>query len=231
MTDASSRRGFDGFRRAAARVAGGAIRIFARLLTAVRAEWRGSQPVHHPRIYFANHNSHGDFILIWTVLPTALAKRCRPVAGLDYWAQGRLRSFIGSDVFNTVLIDRTRDARSDDPVGVMAKALDQGHSLILFPEGTRNLTDEPLLPFKSGLYHLAHSRPEVELIPVWIDNLNRVLPKGEIIPVPIMCKVVFGAPLQLTPGEDKAEFLCRARGVLLALRETPEAHAGEKGTS
>lgn len=192
--------------------------MLARFVTAVQPFWVGLDPrQRRQRIYFANHASHGDFILIWSVLPPWLRDQTRPVAGVDYWGGGGIRSFIGSDVFGALLIDRTRGTDSN-PVAQMAAALDQGASLILFPEGTRNLTDQPLLPFKSGLYHLANARPEIELVPVWIDNLNRVLPKGSFIPVPLMCRAIFGAPLYLDPAEDKSAFLDRARRALLALR-------------
>lgn len=202
----------------AADLTGSAIRIFARAITAVHAEWRGVEPLGGQRIYYANHASHGDFILIWAVLPDRQRRRIRPVAGADYWGRAGLRRFIGADVFNAVLIDRDRTSRDSDPVARMAEALDGGDSLILFPEGTRNLTDDILLPFKSGLYHLATQRPDIDLVPVWIENLNRVMPKGEIIPVPIMCKTIFGAPLRLEPSESKDAFLIRARDALLALR-------------
>ncbi|AGT11392.1 phospholipid/glycerol acyltransferase (plasmid) [Paracoccus aminophilus JCM 7686] len=202
-------------------MASGAIRIFARLITAVQPEWRGVDPLGPQRIYFANHNSHGDFILIWSVLPHQMRNRTRPVAGVDYWGGRGLRAFIGRDVINAVLIEREREGRQGDPVETMAGALDDGASLILFPEGTRNLTDEVLLPFKSGLFHLASARPNIDLVPVWIENLNRVMPKGEFIPVPLMCKTVFGAPLRLQPGESKTDFLTRTREALLALRPKP----------
>ncbi len=114
-------------------------------------------------------------------------------------------------MFRAVLIDRNPTTRQDDPIALMAGALDAGTSLILFPEGTRNTTDERLLPFKSGLYHLAGARPQVELVPVWIENLNRVMPKGEFVPIPLLCTVTFGAPLRLQAGEDKAAFLERAQ--------------------
>ncbi|MEH6776342.1 MAG: lysophospholipid acyltransferase family protein, partial [Cereibacter changlensis] len=169
------------------------------------------------RVYFANHASHGDFVLIWTVLPPRLRQVTRPVAGADYWLASRLRRFIGREVFDAVLIDRNPATRSADPVTEMALALDAGASLIVFPEGTRNMTEAPLLPFKSGLYHLAKARPGVDLVPVWIDNLNRVMPKGGIIPIPLICTVTFGAPLHLEPEEPKQAFLDRAQAALLAL--------------
>ena len=202
-------------------VIAGAITLFARFLTAVRAEWTGHPPDNRPRIFFANHASHGDFVLVWAVLPAALRSRTRPVAGAEYWRKDALRRFIGERVFNAVLVSREAAGRRDsDPVARFAEALDAGASLILFPEGTRNTGSVPLLPFKSGLYHLARARPEVELVPVWIDNLNRVLPKGEIVPVPLLCTVTFGAPLALQPGEGSVPFRERSRAALLALAPT-----------
>jgi 1-acyl-sn-glycerol-3-phosphate acyltransferase len=194
-----------------------AITAFARLWTGVRPDWRGCLPESRQRIYFANHASHGDFVLIWSVLPKDLRDRTRPVAGADYWRKSRLKEFLGAEVFRAVLIERQAEARTEDPIGQMAAALDAGDSLILFPEGTRNMTEEPLLPFKSGLYNLALARPGVELIPTWIDNLSRVLPKGEFLPLPLLCSVAFGAPLTLGEGEDRKLFLVRARMSLLEL--------------
>jgi len=202
----------------AARVTGLAISTFARFMTAPRAIWQGIEPVPHQRVYFANHSSNGDFVLLWTALPTPLRRQTRPVAALDYWLTSPLRAFIGREVFNAVLIDRRPEARTEDPVAQMVSALDQGSSLIIFPEGQRNSTEATLLPFKSGLYHLAKARPGVDLVPVWIANLNRVMPKGEIIPVPLICTLTFGAPLHLAEDETKVAFLARATQALLALK-------------
>ena len=202
----------------AARVTGLAISTFARFMTAPRALWQGIEPVPHQRVYFANHTSNGDFVLLWTALPTALRRQTRPVAALDYWLASPLRAFIGREVFNAVLIDRRPEARTEDPVGQMAAALDQGSSLIIFPEGQRNSSDATLLPFKSGLYHLGKARPQVDLVPVWIANLNRVMPKGEVIPIPLICTLTFGAPIHVDPDETKDAFLARATVALLALK-------------
>ncbi|NJS38764.1 MAG: 1-acyl-sn-glycerol-3-phosphate acyltransferase [Rhodobacteraceae bacterium] len=205
------------FRSLAASLTGQAISVFARFMTAPRAIWQGIEPVPRQRVYFANHSSNGDFVLLWTVLPPGLRRQTRPVAALDYWLKSPLRAFIGREVFNAVLIDRRPEARVADPVAQMVEALDQHASLILFPEGQRNSSDAALLPFKSGLYHLAKSRPEVDLVPVWIANLNKVMPKGEIIPVPLICTLTFGAPLHLSADEAKDAFLARASAALLAL--------------
>lgn len=211
-----------GARSFAARVVGEAISLFARFITAPRAIWQGMAPVPGQRVYFANHSSNGDFVLIWTVLPAPLRRQTRPVAALDYWLTSPLRAFIGRDVFNAVLIDRRPEARTTDPVEQMVEALDHGSSLIIFPEGKRNSSDDRLLAFKSGLYHLACRRPAVDLVPVWIANLNKVMPKGEIIPVPLICTLTFGAPLHLLPDEPKDAFLARASTALIALSHEPK---------
>lgn len=192
------------------------ITSLARTVTGARSLWMGCAPVPVQRIYFANHSSHGDFVLLWASLPRNLRLLTRPVAGSDYWNKSVLRRYIITRVFNGVLIDRNRKDSVDNPLQPMLTALENGDSLIIFPEGTRNL-EEGLLAFKSGMYHLAKSYPQVELIPVWIANLNRVMPKGRTLPLPLLCTLRFGAPLRLACDEDKVQFLARARDALLAL--------------
>ena len=210
----------------AARLTAAAIVGFAQVVTGVRALWRGGAPQALPTVYFANHTSHGDFVLLWAALPADLRSHTRPVAAADYWQGSALRRFIGAQVFRALLIDRQARTDAPDPVQSMADSLHAGDSLILFPEGTRNTGDEVLLPLKSGLYHLARRCPEIRLVPVWIENLKRVLPKGALLPVPLACSVAFGAPLVLQPDESRADFLERARSALLQLRgDTDEGGA------
>jgi len=186
-----------------------------RLVTGAQARWAGCAPVPVQRIYFGNHNSHADFALIWSSLPDALRRVTRPVAGADYWESNRLRRYIIHRLLRGVVIERNRDGRTGDPVAQMATALRAGDSLILFPEGTRNTTDDILLPIKTGIYHLATACPDVELVPVWMENLGRLLPKGEIIPVPLLCSITFGAPLRIAQEEPRDAFLARIREALL----------------
>ncbi|HGM5578425.1 TPA: lysophospholipid acyltransferase family protein [Pseudomonas putida] len=194
-----------------------AITSAARLITGARALWLGCTPQPVQRLYFANHSSHGDFVLLWASLPEPLRRRTRPVAGADYWNKPGVRNFVIHNVFNGILIDRQRSEGQDNPLQPVLDALAQGDSLIFFPEGTRNLGDDPLLPFKSGLYHLASAQPGIEVVPVWIANLNRVMPKGRALPLPLLCTLSFGEPLQVLPDESKQAFLERARQALLNL--------------
>ena len=190
--------------------------FIARLITGAQGHWKGCPPKAEQRIYFANHQSHLDWVLIWAALPRELRARTRPIAARDYWTSSPFKQWLTSAVFNAVYVSRTR-VDDQDPLEPLVDALKAGDSLVIFPEGTRSNKDEPQ-PFKSGLFHLAEQFPGVQLIPAWIDNVQRVMPKGEVVPVPILCTVTFGAPLQLLEGEDKRSFLGRARAAVLAVR-------------
>lgn len=189
----------------------------ARLITGAQGHWKGSPPTAEQRIYFANHQSHFDWVLIWASLPRELRARTRPIAARDYWTSSKFKTWLTSAVFNAVYVSRTRATPDEDPLEPLVEALERGDSLVIFPEGTRSNKGEPQA-FKAGLFHLAEQFPQVQLIPTWIDNVQRVMPKGEVVPVPILCTVTFGAPLAPQPDEDKRAFLERARAAVMDLR-------------
>ena len=187
-----------------------------RLLVGAYPRWIGSAPKAAQRIYFANHSSHMDTVVLWAALPEELRSNTRPVAAKDYWDKPGIRGLIARDELNVVMIDRSRDDPNADPLDPLKDALEHGFSLIIFPEGTRSAQALPG-PFKAGLYYLATEFPQVELIPVYIENLHRSMPKGALLPVPIICTVRFGASLALTTNEDKDVFLERAREAVIRL--------------
>jgi 1-acyl-sn-glycerol-3-phosphate acyltransferase len=100
----------------------------------------------------------------------------------------------------------------------MLRELDRGCSLILFPEGTRGDGGE-VAEFKAGLYQLCRERAGLEAVPVYLENMHRVLPKGEFLPLPAASRVTFGQPLHLESGEPRSHFLLRAREALRELRD------------
>jgi 1-acyl-sn-glycerol-3-phosphate acyltransferase len=188
-----------------------------RLLTGAQARWYGCTPKAEQRIYFANHQSHADLVLMWAALPQELRSITRPIAAKDYWTASTLKRWITTKVFNAVYVEREKKGE-EDPLQPLISALESGDSLILFPEGTRGFTEDPQ-PFKSGLYNLARRFPGVVLVPAWIHNVQRVMPKGEVVPVPVLCSVTFGAPIALGEDEPRADFLVRARAAVMAMRD------------
>ena len=205
-------------RRIVAKIFGYGIVATAKIVTGARSFWH-SPPQAVPTVYFANHNSHADFGLVWATLPRALRYQTRPVAGADYWLSSPLKRFVGVDVVNALMIAREGSkVRENNPMRQMAAALEAGETLIMFPEGTRNMSEEILLPIKAGIFHLARACPTVRFVPVWIENLQRVLPKGVLVPVPIACTVRYGHPLEFKPGVGKVEFLAQVRTALMELR-------------
>ncbi len=188
----------------------------AKMLSGATVRWVGCEPDDCQRVYFANHTSHLDALILWASLPKSIRSLTRPVAAADYWEGGPVRRYMAS-IFDVLLIDRTKIKVHNSPIDVMLSEIGDTRSLIVFPEGSRNPSGE-LQEFKSGLFHLAKKRPELELIPVYIDNVNRIMPKGEYLPVPLLSCISIGAPMWLEPGEGKVEFLERAKNAVLKLK-------------
>jgi 1-acyl-sn-glycerol-3-phosphate acyltransferase len=167
-----------------------------------------------PAIYFANHASHMDFVVVWAALPDAVREMTSPAAAEDYWGATPLRRRIACDLFQAILIPRQAVTRHNHPVDRLGEGLEAGRSVIIFPEGTRT-PDGATVEFKSGLYHLAKRYPAIPLVPVQLENLSRILPKGSRLPVPLIAQARFGGPIRLLEGESKPDFLARARTCLL----------------
>ncbi|NOY43577.1 MAG: 1-acyl-sn-glycerol-3-phosphate acyltransferase [Planctomycetes bacterium] len=189
----------------------------ARIISGASVRWVDSQPDTCQRVYFANHTSHLDVVLVWSALPTEVRQLTRPIAAKDYWNSGPIRRHLAK-VFNAMLIDRTKIKVHQSPIDLMLKEIGNTHSLIIFPEGGRNESGG-IGEFKSGLYYLSKKRPELELIPVHINNMNRILPRGEFLPVPLLSSLTFGPPMWLEAGEPKTEFLARAREAVISLKD------------
>jgi 1-acyl-sn-glycerol-3-phosphate acyltransferase len=199
----------------------------ARGITGVQVLWAGCEPDERQRIYFANHTSHLDFVVLWSALPSEIRANARPVAAKDYWEETSLRRYLAGSVFKAVLVDRgaVPKPKSNDEakfsgrslIEDLTAALGERNSLILFPEGTRGNGDK-VGEFRGGLYHLGLRRPDVELVPAFLENMNRILPKGEYLPVPMLSLLTFGKPIQVEPHENKDIFLERAREAVSSLR-------------
>lgn len=192
-----------------------------RVATGVRVRWEGCEPSTAQRIYFANHTSHLDAVVLWGALPAEIRARTRPVAARDYWDRGPLRRYLSQRVFRVVLVDRASGgpnvAAARGTIAGLVEAMGERDSLIVFPEGTRGDGGE-VGPFKSGIYHLASRVPGVEFVPAYMDNMNRILPKGEVLPVPLVGSITFGPPIRVHEGETKSAFLARARDAVRELR-------------
>lgn len=195
-----------------------ALVIVIRLWTGVIVRRQRPERTERPRVYYANHTSHLDLLVLRAALCEAERRRLRPAAAADYWAATPIRRAFAEKLFRAVFIERRHITRDNNPVRALAAVLRAGEDVMIFPEGTRTESGEPQ-KFKSGLWHLAKEVPDAEFVPVWLDNISRTLPKGEILPLPLLCAVVFGEALPKELYENRDAFLTTARERLLELRD------------
>lgn len=200
-----------------ARITGATIAAVARAVSGYTVRWIDCRPDTRQRVYFANHTSHLDAVVLWSALPREIRTLTRPVAALDYWGGSAFRRYLAKS-FNALLIDRKEIKVHQSPVELMIREIGESYSLIVFPEGSRS-SDCEMCEFKSGLYYLAKKRPDLELVPVYMENLNRILPRGEYLPVPLLSSITIGKPIFLNAGECKADFLVRARECVKSLKD------------
>lgn len=191
--------------------------LVAKFISGASVRWVDCQPESCQRVYFANHTSHLDSIVIWSVLPEKVREKTRMVAALDYWSAGPIRRGMAR-LFHAILIDRKHVSIKNNPIFRLLREMGDDYSIIIFPEGGRG-NGEKINDFKSGIYYLAKKKPEIELIPIYLDNMNRILPRGMVLPVPMLSRVVFGPPIWIEKDEKKEVFLNRCREAVLKLKE------------
>lgn len=189
--------------------------FFAKILLGINSREEVPLDRKKQKIYFANHSSHVDTIAIVAALPPEYRKITKPVAAMDYWGRTPLMKYISTKGLNCVLVNR-KSKGAADVLAPIHEALDNGYSIIIFPEGTRGDSALPT-DFKAGIYHLAEKYPHVDLVPVYLDNVYRCMPKGKCVPLPLICTVRFGAPLERIDSEDKKDFLVRAQNSVIGL--------------
>jgi len=188
-----------------------------RLLLGASARFESTPDLSGQRIYFANHTSHSDTLAIMAALPKEARLNTKPLAAADYWGKNRFLRYIATRGLNSVLIDR-QPKDGEDPLESVRQAMAQGCSVIIFPEGTRRFQALPG-EFKSGLYRLHKAFPQARLVPIYLDNLYRSMPKGKHVPLPIICTIRIGDPLAVGENEEIGDFLNRAREAVVRLAQ------------
>lgn len=165
----------------------------------------------NPVIYYANHSSNMDSLIIWLSLTDEERQKTSFVGASDYWDKGWLRPYILKNIFNGQTIQRHGSLIANNPITILENLLKDGKSIVIFPEGTRNLVSEDIQDFKSGLFHLARKMPDVPLIPIYLSNTQKMMPKGTFIPLPIVCQSFFGSEFFFNPTDNKITFLNNAK--------------------
>lgn len=195
------------------------VRPFLTLFIGLRVRGREHLPESGPFVLVANHASHLDTLSLLALFPLARLREVRPVAAADYFERTRLTALVSRTLFNILPIRRRREDRQagEDPLEPLLEALAAGQALILFPEGTRRSGADDVGEFKGGIAHLVERRPGLTVVPCWLANMGRTLPKGELVPVPFICRVSLGAPLQ--PSGSRAEVLATLEQAVRALRD------------
>ena len=146
-------------------------------------------------ILIANHNSHMDTMAIMSAIPSRYIHKVHPIAARDFFGGSLFKKILMRYLVNATLIQRDRDDPNNDPIDSMDKMLKKSRSLILFPEGSRG-TPGVMSKFKKGLGYLIQRNPEINVIPVYLDNVYKTLPRGKNLILPYNCSIKFGDPIK-----------------------------------
>ncbi len=170
-----------------------------------------------PFVVIANHSSHLDTMVIWAAVPSGIRSRLRPAGAADYWLATPLRRWFFSTILSGMAIERQHVSRANNPIDDLAETLRSGNGVLIFPEGTRS-RDGSLQPFKSGVYHLVRAMEQpTPVLPIGLQNLQRIMPKGEVLPIPLLCTLRLGETIFLDPDESKEMFLNRCQSAIQRL--------------
>ena len=192
------------------------IKPFIRLFIGLRVRGRESLNASKPFVLVANHSSHLDTVSLLSLFSLTRLRDIRPVAAADYFERNRFVSMFTRIAFNILPIARKNISAENNPLRQMQAAIEAGYSLIIFPEGTRGSGDE-MSPFKAGVAHLLERTPGLPVVPAYLVNMGRSLPKGEFIPVPFFCEIRLGAP-RLVEG-SKQEIVKTLEAAVRELKE------------
>lgn len=162
-----------------------------------------------PYVIIANHNSHVDTLSILSSLPLSQLGKTQPVAAKDYFARTLFVKVLSLTFVHPLFIDRKNRDMKEKTIEKMTRALQAGNNLIVFPEGSRDFSDE-VKKFKKGIVSVLKNVPEANFIPVYISSSKNVLPKGDAMVVPYNYKVIFGELMSIDKSksdEDNIEFI------------------------
>lgn len=153
-------------------------------------------------ILIANHNSHLDAMSIMASLPKSQIKNVRPVAAQDHFGKTKWQTWLSNYFINTLLIQRKSDKENpeNDPVYKMNKALKEGYSLIIFPEGTRGQPNSPK-DFKAGVALILIENPHIPYIPIYLKAMGKAMPKGDNLIVPHESAIFYGVPTKINSSD------------------------------
>lgn len=176
----------------------GLIRTFLKLIVGIQFDKADFLLQEKQFIIVANHNSHMDTMALMASLPSSIVHKVKPVAAVDYFGKTKFKKWFSNYFINTLLISR----QGGNPIHTMKKALEDGYSLIIFPEGSRGEPDS-IQPFKPGVALLLSLCPEVKYVPAYMYGMGKIMPKGDGLIIPFNSKLIYGKPTLIQSNKTK----------------------------